>query len=222
MSSVPTMSSPANWASRPRTSCAVCSRMLEAGHHPPDRRRAQPLCPGLPRQRHDGLGRAGRGVAGIGRRVGALDFVSHCLPPAAPPRRCGPTTCSPWCMAAAAPRSRTRWRVIAELLGPADRGHDVLYSTRILKKTGLRIVGLGDLPCSESPSSCTRSPTPTPAGPTRSRRGPVVIWNLIRRCNLTLQALLLDLGRHRFPGRAEHGRGLHGHGRPEALSACRC
>ena len=30
---------------------------------------------------------------------------------------------------------------IAELIGPADRGHPVLYSTRILKKTGLRIVG---------------------------------------------------------------------------------
>jgi hypothetical protein len=28
---------------------------------------------------------------------------------------------------------------IAALLGAADRGHEVLYSTRILKKTGLRI-----------------------------------------------------------------------------------
>jgi hypothetical protein len=28
---------------------------------------------------------------------------------------------------------------IAALLGAADRGHAVLYSTRILKKTGLRI-----------------------------------------------------------------------------------
>jgi hypothetical protein len=30
---------------------------------------------------------------------------------------------------------------IAALLGPADRGHAVLYSTRILKKTGLRLSG---------------------------------------------------------------------------------
>jgi hypothetical protein len=30
-------------------------------------------------------------------------------------------------------------RVIAELLGAASRGHEVLYSTRILKKTGLRL-----------------------------------------------------------------------------------
>ncbi|HEX7044034.1 MAG TPA: Lrp/AsnC family transcriptional regulator, partial [Burkholderiales bacterium] len=29
---------------------------------------------------------------------------------------------------------------IARLLGEDDRGHAVLYSTRILKKTGLRIV----------------------------------------------------------------------------------
>jgi len=29
--------------------------------------------------------------------------------------------------------------VIADLLGPAARAHEILYSTRILKKTGLRI-----------------------------------------------------------------------------------
>jgi hypothetical protein len=28
---------------------------------------------------------------------------------------------------------------IAQLLGPACRGNDILYSTRILKKTGLRL-----------------------------------------------------------------------------------
>jgi len=28
---------------------------------------------------------------------------------------------------------------IAELLGPVCRSHDVLFSTRILKKTGLRL-----------------------------------------------------------------------------------
>ena len=30
---------------------------------------------------------------------------------------------------------------IANLLGANDRGHEVLFSTRILKKTGLRIAG---------------------------------------------------------------------------------
>ena len=55
--------------------------------------------------------------------------------------RTGPTTCSPWCTAATAPRWRTQVRRIAALLGDAGRGHEILYSTRILKKTGLRIGG---------------------------------------------------------------------------------
>jgi len=32
-------------------------------------------------------------------------------------------------------------RNIAALIGDADHGHEILYSTRILKKTGLRIGG---------------------------------------------------------------------------------
>jgi hypothetical protein len=32
-------------------------------------------------------------------------------------------------------------RRVAALIGDADRGHEILYSTRILKKTGLRIAG---------------------------------------------------------------------------------
>jgi hypothetical protein len=32
---------------------------------------------------------------------------------------------------------------VAALLGEACRGHDILYSTRILKKTGLRLTGEG-------------------------------------------------------------------------------
>ena len=35
----------------------------------------------------------------------------------------------------------TKVAEIAALLGANDRGHDVLYSTRILKKTGLRLAG---------------------------------------------------------------------------------
>jgi hypothetical protein len=34
---------------------------------------------------------------------------------------------------------RAKVAEIAGLVGPAARGHDVLFSTRILKKTGLRI-----------------------------------------------------------------------------------
>ena len=35
----------------------------------------------------------------------------------------------------------TKRAEIAALLGPAARANDILYSTRILKKTGLRLAG---------------------------------------------------------------------------------
>ena len=44
-------------------------------------------------------------------------------------------------MAAARAEVEDKVAAIAELIGPADHGHTMLYSTRILKKTGLRIVG---------------------------------------------------------------------------------
>ena len=53
---------------------------------------------------------------------------------------------------------------------------------------------------------------PTPVRPRRDPPGPVVIWNLIRRCNL-VQALLLDLADVDFPGELDRG-GLPRHGRP--------
>jgi siroheme decarboxylase len=73
----------------------------------------------------------------LGERVGALEFVSHCY---LRPRRDG------WpynLFAMVHGRSRDEVEVlrgrIAELLGPACHGRDILYSTRILKKTGLRL-----------------------------------------------------------------------------------
>jgi DNA-binding Lrp family transcriptional regulator len=73
----------------------------------------------------------------LGARVGALEFVSHCY---LRPRAEG------WpynLFAMIHGHSRTevenlRAR-IAALLGPACRASDILYSTRILKKTGLRL-----------------------------------------------------------------------------------
>ena len=62
------------------------------------------------------------------------------------PRRIGPTTCSPWSMASAA--SEVEAEVAARsprLLGGAARAGDVLYSTRILKKTGLRLKSEGEI-----------------------------------------------------------------------------
>jgi DNA-binding Lrp family transcriptional regulator len=81
---------------------------------------------------------ADEGISDLGRRVGALPFVSHCYRrPRRPPRW-------PYNLFAMV-HGRTRGEVdakvaeIATVLDAAARRHDVLYSTRILKKTGLRL-----------------------------------------------------------------------------------
>jgi DNA-binding Lrp family transcriptional regulator len=75
---------------------------------------------------------------GIGAQIGALDFVSHCyLRPRALPDW-------PYNLFAMV-HGKTRDEVAAKradiraLLGGALRSDDILYSTRILKKTGLRL-----------------------------------------------------------------------------------
>lgn len=77
-------------------------------------------------------------VDALGAAVGALPFVSHCY------RR--PRHAPAWpynLFAMLHGRSReeveAQRRQVAALLGDACRGHDILYSTAILKKTGLRI-----------------------------------------------------------------------------------
>lgn len=73
-----------------------------------------------------------------GRQIGALEFVSHCYHrPRHPPE---------WpynLFAMVHGRSReevdAKVQEIARLLGADDLDHAVLYSTRILKKTGLRL-----------------------------------------------------------------------------------
>ncbi|HUF87186.1 MAG TPA: AsnC family transcriptional regulator [Thermohalobaculum sp.] len=74
----------------------------------------------------------------LGAEVGALDFVSHCyLRPRALPMW-------PYNLFAMV-HGRDRGEVeakrarISELLGPCCQRSDILYSTRILKKTGLRL-----------------------------------------------------------------------------------
>ena len=76
-------------------------------------------------------------IGELGRDIGALDFVSHCYHrPRHPP-------VWPYNLFAMV-HGRTRAEVsdkvarIAALLGDDNRGHDILYSTRILKKTGMR------------------------------------------------------------------------------------
>ncbi len=74
----------------------------------------------------------------LGRRVGALEFVSHCY---LRPRRPPAWPYNLFAMVHGRTRAEVEEKVaaIARLLGEDDRGHAVLYSTRILKKTGLRI-----------------------------------------------------------------------------------
>lgn len=77
-------------------------------------------------------------VRELGARVGALDFVTHCY---LRPRH---SPIWPYNLFAMA-HGRTRDEVaakadaIAALLGDCCRGRAILYSTRILKKTGLRL-----------------------------------------------------------------------------------
>ncbi len=76
----------------------------------------------------------------LGVRVGALDFVTHCYHR---PRRLPQWPYNLFAMVHGSSRDEVRDKVaaIARLLGPLCRAHDVLFSTEILKKTGLRIGG---------------------------------------------------------------------------------
>ena len=74
----------------------------------------------------------------LGKRVGTLDCVSHCY---RRPRHLPQWRYNLFAMVHGRERSEVDTKVahIAAILGDAARANDVLYSTRILKKTGLRI-----------------------------------------------------------------------------------
>lgn len=77
-------------------------------------------------------------VAEAGAKVGALDFVTHCYErPRHPPL----WSYNLFAMVHGRSRQEVRDKVerIATLIGSAAHGHDILFSKRILKKTGLRI-----------------------------------------------------------------------------------
>ena len=76
----------------------------------------------------------------LGERVGALASVSHCY---RRPRRPPAWRYNLFAMVHGRSRDEVEDRVeeIARILGAAARARDVLYSTRILKKTGLRFGG---------------------------------------------------------------------------------
>ncbi|MGB5177932.1 MAG: AsnC family transcriptional regulator [Gammaproteobacteria bacterium] len=79
-------------------------------------------------------------IGELGRRIGALDYVSHCYQR---PRHLPLWPYNLFAMVHGRSRDDVVARVdaISALLGEHCRGHEVLYSKRILKKTGLRIKG---------------------------------------------------------------------------------
>lgn len=79
-------------------------------------------------------------VDDAGRIFGALDYVSHCY---RRPRHPPEWPYNLFAMVHGRSREGVEDRIVqmAAMLLDWDRGHEVLYSTRILKKTGLRIAG---------------------------------------------------------------------------------
>lgn len=75
-----------------------------------------------------------------GRKIGDLEFVSHAYQR---PRHLPEWRYNLFAMAHGKDREEVleKTKIIAELLGDDNRGHEVLFSTRILKKTGLRLLG---------------------------------------------------------------------------------
>lgn len=74
----------------------------------------------------------------LGEQVGRLEFVSHCY---RRPRRLPDWPYNLFAMVHGRSRDEVEAKVavIATLVASACRAHDVLYSTQILKKTGLRL-----------------------------------------------------------------------------------
>ena len=79
-------------------------------------------------------------VDAIGEKVGALAFVTHCY---RRPRHLPHWPYNLFAMIHAASREEVAAMAqeIVALAGDALRARDILYSTRILKKTGLRLAG---------------------------------------------------------------------------------
>lgn len=76
----------------------------------------------------------------LGASVGGFEFVSHCY---RRPRRLPQWPYNLFAMVHGKSRDEVEQKVaqIAALLGEHVRSHTILYSTRILKKTGLRLAG---------------------------------------------------------------------------------
>jgi DNA-binding Lrp family transcriptional regulator len=79
-------------------------------------------------------------IPAVGREVGDLDIVSHCYHR---PRQLPDWPYNLFAMVHGHSQDEVRQKIgrIAEQLGERVRGFDILFSTRILKKTGLRLGG---------------------------------------------------------------------------------
>ncbi|MFD3191495.1 Lrp/AsnC family transcriptional regulator [Sedimentitalea sp. HM32M-2] len=77
-------------------------------------------------------------IAELGQMIGNLDGVTHCYER---PRALPDWPYNLFAMLHGSSREQVEAQRtdIAAMLGDACRGHDILYSTRILKKTGLRL-----------------------------------------------------------------------------------
>ncbi len=96
----------------------------------------------------------------LGMRIGALDCVSHCYQR---PRHPPAWTYNLFAMVHGHDRAEVEAKAaeIGALLGAACRASDILYSTRILKKTGLRLA-----PADTPSATATAASTPAGARPT--------------------------------------------------------
>lgn len=79
-------------------------------------------------------------ISDAGREVGELSFVSHCYHR---PRHLPDWPYNLFAMVHGRNRAETEARAeeISRVLGSRVRAHEILYSTKILKKTGIRLVG---------------------------------------------------------------------------------
>ncbi|MDH5772079.1 MAG: AsnC family transcriptional regulator [Rhodospirillaceae bacterium] len=77
-------------------------------------------------------------ISDLGKKVGTLEFVSHCYHR---PRHAPRWPYNMFAMVHGKNREEveTRAQEIAKILGSAAKTSDIIYSKRILKKTGLRI-----------------------------------------------------------------------------------
>jgi DNA-binding Lrp family transcriptional regulator len=78
----------------------------------------------------------------LGERIGALQFVSHCY---LRERVLPDWPYNLFVMVHAADRRAVEGKVarVAGVVGTAARAHEILYSTRVLKKTGMRLDATG-------------------------------------------------------------------------------